>query len=185
MMLTKNEKKTLKMLLENSRITDSEIAAELGITSQAVGKIRRKLEQSIIDSYTINLNAAKLGIRTYAMAIARLTREGMDKGELEVEEHLLKNAHIISVYRLPSSSSTHMILFGFKDLDELDTFFHSQSAKQNLHNYIEINELFTFSHNSLVKNSPKQLLHKAIDNLGASTREIRFKELENYKRRIA
>ena len=63
--LTRNEKKTLKILMGNSRATDSEIAIKLKITSQAVGKIRRKLEGSVIRSYSLNLDYAKLGIHTF------------------------------------------------------------------------------------------------------------------------
>ena len=71
------------MLLENSRISDREIASKINISSQAVGKIRRKLESTIIDSYSLDLDYYKLGIRIFAIAVAKLTREGMDKGELE------------------------------------------------------------------------------------------------------
>ncbi len=165
MRLTKNEKKTLKLLLNNSRITDSEIASKLNISSQAVGKIRKKLESTIIDSYTLNLSYSKLGIHTFAITIARLTPEGLTKGELEVEQRLLMDPHVIQVYRLPSSSSTHIILYGFKDLNELDSFFHCTRRKQELHKYIENKEVFTFSHNSLIKNNPIQLFHNRIDNL--------------------
>lgn len=184
MKLTKNEKETLKLLLNNSRIPDSEIAIKLNISSQAVGKIRRKLESSMINSYTLDLNYSKLGIQTFAIAIAKLTREGLDKGELEVEQKLLKNPHIINVYRIPKGSSTHVILYGFLDMTELDNFFHSVKMKQELHNFIETQDLFTFSHNSLIKNSPIQLFHKVINNLGTKVSEIQFNELENFKKRL-
>ena len=184
MKLTKNEKKTLKFLLDNSRISDSEIASKLNISSVAVGKIRRKLESSIIDSYTINLNYSKLGIQTFAIAVAKLTREGLDKGELEIEQKLLKNPHIINVYRVPKGSSTHIILYGFQDMIELDDFFHSTKVKQELHRFIETQDLFTFSHNSLIKNSPIQLFHKVIDNLGTKVSEMQFNELENFKKTL-
>jgi len=101
MRLTKNEKRTLKLLLENARKSDSAIAEKLKISSQAVGKIRRKLERHVIDSYTLNLNYSKLGIHTFAIALAKLTPEGLDKGELEVEKRLLNNSNMIQVFRLP------------------------------------------------------------------------------------
>ncbi len=172
-------------MLKNSRVTDSEIASQLKISSQAVGKIRRKLEKTVIDSYTLNLDYYKLGVRIFAISIAKLTKEGMDRGELEVEDYLLKNPHIVNVYRIPKGSSSHIILYGFQDMNELDDFFHSSEMKENLHNYIETQELFTFSHNSLIKNSPMQLFYKAIDNIGDSRDpEIKFSELEKFKRRL-
>jgi len=184
MKLTKNEKKTLKLLLENARFTDTEIAYKLKISSQAVGKIRRKLGSTVIDSYTLNLNYCKLGIHTFAVAVAKMTKKGMSKGELEVEQCLLKNPHIINVYRIPKGSSTHIILYGFQDLNELDSFFHSPKIKQELHNFIETQEMYTFSHNSLIKSDPTQLFHKTIDNLDTKVSEIMFAEIENFKRRL-
>jgi len=46
-----------------------------------------------------------------------------------------------------------------------------------------IEELFTFSHNSLVKNDPLQLFHKMVDQLGVVKSEIRFIELEKFKKK--
>jgi len=184
MRLTRNEKKTLKLLLNNARIPDSEIASQLNISSQAIGKIRRKLESTLITSYTLNLSYSKLGIQTFAIAIAKLTKEGLDKGELEIEQKLLGNPHIINVYRVPKGSSTHIILYGFKDMNELDNFFHSAQTKQELHNFIETQDLFTFSHNSLIKDSPIQLFHKAIDNFGTKASHLKFNEIEMFKKRL-
>jgi len=182
--LTRNEKETLKLLLENSRVSDSEIASKLSISSVAVGKIRRKLESSVIESYSLNLNYPKLGIQAFAIAIAKLTKEGLDKGELEVEQKLLKNPHIISVYRIPQGSSTHIILYGFQDISELDNFFHSPRIKKELHNFIETRDLFTFSHHSLIKNSPMQLFNKVINGLGTKVSQITFNELEKFKKTL-
>ena len=183
MKLTKNERKTLKLLLNNARISDSEVALKLNISSQAVGKLRRKLESSVIDSYTINLNYFKLGIQTFAIAIARITQKGLNKGELEVEQNLLTNPHIINVYRLPKGSSTHILLYGFRDVNELDNFFHSPKIRKELHDFIETQELFTFSHNSLIKNDPSRLFHKIIDSIGDHN-NIKFGESEKFKKRL-
>ena len=184
MNLTKNEKKVLKLLLENARVSDSLIAEKLKISSQAVGKIRRKLEKSVIDSYTVNLNYSKLGIKTFAIALAKITAEGLDKGELEIEKKLIETPNIIYVFRLPQGKFTHAILYGFSDVDELDEFFHSAKTKKELHSLIENEELFTFSHNSLIKNSPIKLFHKTIDDLGIQAAKIEFKEIENFKKRL-
>ncbi len=182
--LTKNEKKALKLLLVNSRMSDSDIASSLNISSQAVGKIRRKLEKNVIKSYSLNLDYAKLGIHTFAIAIGRLTSKGMDKGELEIEQLLLGNEHVINVFRIPRGISTHIIFFGFREIDELDAFFHNSAVNGDLFQYLEIRDLFTFSHNSLLKDSPVQLLCKAIDNLDVHDPDVAFTELENFKRRL-
>ncbi len=184
MELTKNEKKVLKLLIDDSRISDSDMALKLNISSQAIGKIRRKLESTVIDSYTLNLNYSKLGVTIFAVAIAKINREGLDRGQLEVEQELQKNPHVIRVYRLPKHNATHLISYGFKDMAELDNFFYAPKTKQGLHTYFEIQELFMFSHNSLIKNSPSQLFHKIVDEMGLKNSDLMFHEIEKFKRKI-
>jgi DNA-binding Lrp family transcriptional regulator len=184
MNLTENEKKILKKILNNSRITDSQMASEIKISSVAVGKIRKKLESSVIESYSVNLNYAKLGIQVFAVTIAKLTEKAFEKGQLEVEQFLLKTPQIITIYRLPQASSTHIIMYGFKDLNELDTFFHSFKYKQKLHNFVDIKELFTFSHNGLIKNNPMQLFCQMIDNQKKKSNKFKFNEIQKFKKRL-
>jgi DNA-binding Lrp family transcriptional regulator len=185
MRLNKNERKTLKLLLTNAKISDSTIANQLRISSQAVGKIRKKLESTLIKSYSLNVDYAKLGIQTFAIALAKITQEGLEEGELEIEQKLLKCSHIISVYRIPSGSSTHIIMYGFKDMAEMEDFFHSSAKKNELHRFIENQQLFNFSHNSLIKNDPVPLLHKAIDALNKEEFQNNsgFREIENFRKR--
>ncbi len=182
--LTKNEKKVLLMLLDNSKVTDSEIGQKLNISSQAVGKIRRKLENSIIRSYSVELDYSRLGIHTFTIAIARMTKDGLNLGELEIESKLLSIPNIVNVYRLPRGSSTHVIVYGFTDINEMDEYFHSASMKDELHHYLEIKELFTFSHNSLIKNSPADLFRKVVNGMGAEPQKKFFDEIERFKRRL-
>jgi DNA-binding Lrp family transcriptional regulator len=181
--LTKNDRKVLHFLLDNARISDSAIAKKLKISSQAVGKIRKKLEHSVITSYTANLNYAKLGIQIFAIALAKLTPEGLDKGELEIERKLLDDPNIIHIYRLPNQNTTHIIMYGFRDMNDLDSYFHSPKKKLELHNFIENKEIFTFSHNSLIKSSPSQLFKKIISRFDdEETHPI--EAFENFKRRL-
>lgn len=165
MNLTRNEKRALKIMLENAKASDSHIAARLNISSQAVGKIRRKLEHSIIDSYTVKLNYEKLDIHTFALAYAKPTPLGMEKGVKEIEQKLLDNPHILQVYRLQTSETKYVILYAFHDIDELDHFFHTSQQNKELHALIENKEVHTFSHNSIIKNDPIKLFNKAIDEM--------------------
>jgi DNA-binding Lrp family transcriptional regulator len=157
------------------------MASKLGISSQAVGKIRKKLEGDVIEGYTVNLNYAKLGITVFAIAVAKLTREGMDKGQLEVEQELSNIPQVMHIYRIPKVSSTHIIVYGFSDMQDLDRFFYSPKMRQQLHKFIETQDLYSFSHNSLLKKNSVQLFQKAIDELGTKHSILKFNELENFK----
>ena len=163
MKFTKNEKKVLDLLLENAKVTDSFIAGKLKISNQAIGKIRKKLDYSIIDSYSVNINYAKVGIRAFAISLSRLTSEGLEKGSGFVEKMLIGVPNIIQVHRLPNSSYTHILFYGFRDLEELDDFFHPRLSKDKLFRFIENKEIFTFSHNSLVKNDSSGIFKMVLD----------------------
>lgn len=172
--LTRNERKILKMLLDNSRISDREISDQLRITSQAVGKIRRKLEDTVIESYTMNLDCSKLNIRMFAMGVARLTNEGSEIGELEVERKLKQIPHVMNVYRVTSGKADYIILYGFRDLNELDCFFHCPEMKGRIHNLIKNQDLFTFSNHGMIKNNPIQLFRKVVDDMSIKPLKINF-----------
>ena len=161
MKLTKNERKTLKLLLDNARVADSDIAKKLRISSQAVGKIRRKLEATVINQYTLDLDFSKLGIRLFALAITKVTQKGFEKGQQAVEPALLDNPHVIQVCRTLKGSATYLLLLGFANLEELDTFF--RSSKQEISQILEVQEIFTFSHQSMLKNNPIPLYNVMID----------------------
>lgn len=175
MRLNKNERMVLKLLLENSKLSDSSIATRLKISSQAVGKIRRKLEETVIHSYTLGLHYEKLGITTFSIAFAHLTHRGLGKGEKEIERKLHADPHIIQVLRLPGTEISYIILYGFRDMNECDTYFHSVGAKQEIRSFLEHKEVHTFSHQSLVKNSPVGLFHKMIDSFGEFSFNPQFK----------
>ena len=53
MQLTRNEKRVLKLLVDNAKLSDISMANKLNISGQAVGKIRHYLEQNIIKKYTL------------------------------------------------------------------------------------------------------------------------------------
>ena len=82
--LTNNEKKTLKLLLQNGRATDTDISQDLKITKQAVGKIRKKLEETgIIRGYSPEVDYGKMGISTFAIAILKFKSKAWeDFGEI-------------------------------------------------------------------------------------------------------
>lgn len=179
--LSKNEKTVLKLLIENSKTTDSEIANKLNITSQAVGKIRKRLEDNIIDSYSVNLKYEKLNIKMFAIAIAKITSEGLEKGHLEVESKLLNENNIIQIFRLPRGNETHLMIMGFNDITQLDDYYHSASKINEIHKYIQTKKLYTMSHNSMIKNNPKQLFNMIINQNDTNNPKNQLKEITDIK----
>ncbi len=174
MRLTNNEKKVLKLLLENSRMSDSEIALKLNISNVAVGKIRKKLESTIIEAYSLKLNFSRMGIKTFALAITKLTNEGLNLDLLELEKKILDLPQVIGVSRTPKGSSRYLILYAFKNLDEIDNFFHFSLSKYGLDKFFENQDLFIFSDKSLIKYSCLDLFHKLIDDSKLKISKMKF-----------
>ena len=166
MKLTKNEKRTLKFLIENGRATDADIARSLNITPQAVGKIRKKLEtDGIIRGYTTSVDYEKVGVKVMAIALFKFTAEA--RKTILTEEDItqrIKGPHIVGFYRLPEGDVTHMVVYGFRSLEEMDHYFHILQTERG--HISEIKELFIFSSKSIRKASDKELLIKVIEESG-------------------
>lgn len=183
--LTKNEKKTLKLLIKDAQITDSSIALKLKISSQAVGKIRKKLESGIIESYQLKLKYSYLGINLFAISHCRLTNEGLNLGELEIEEIIKKNPNIIEIYRLPNSNITHILILGFSDINEFDNFFHLKKNQESIHKYLETITIFNFSNHSIIKNDPTNLYLNKLDETPIAENHSTFNEIVKFKEKIS
>jgi DNA-binding Lrp family transcriptional regulator len=163
MKLTKNEKKTLWMLLEKAKISDTEIGGRLKITKQAAGKIRKKLEgQNIIKNHKVNLNYEKLGITTFAMATFKHNSEDYK----EIEQSFINSPHTISVYKISEGAQTYMVLYGFKDLMELESYFKPGSNLichgSDFTKCMMAEKISIFSGQGILKNTPQTLLKRAI-----------------------
>jgi DNA-binding Lrp family transcriptional regulator len=62
-----NERKMIKLLLDNGRITGREISKELNISPQACGKMRKKLEErGMLVGYTSVFNLKEVGMEAFA-----------------------------------------------------------------------------------------------------------------------
>ena len=165
MKLTRNEKKVLKFLIQDGRMSDAEIARKLKITPQAVGKIRRSLEEDgVIKGYSTNVDYQKLGINVFAIAMFRIRPESWRTLTEEDIRERVKGPHIINFYRLSEGDVTHILVYGFRDLSDLDNYFHVLQTERG--HISELRRLYVFSAKSLVKESPKELLIKVIDELG-------------------
>ncbi|MBM3309478.1 MAG: Lrp/AsnC family transcriptional regulator [Candidatus Altiarchaeales archaeon] len=169
MQLTRNDKRVLKFLIENGRASDADIARKLNITSQAVGKIRKKLEtEGYIKGYTTEVDYEKLGIKVFAVVLFKYMPEVWKniKSDEDVKERI-KGPHIIEFYRFPEGDVTHIVVYGFRSLDELDHYFHVLQTERG--HISEIRKMYVFSSKSVVKQSPKELLTKVIDEMGRET----------------
>lgn len=162
MRLTINDKKTLSLLLEDGRMTDTSIAGKLGITKQAVGRIRKKLEKAgIIRKYTTQLDYERLGIHTFAIVLARLTSEWQKMGELEATEKLVSDPNVIHVFRVTRGEITHVLVYAFKNTSELEACLGKPQG-----NGLIIKQIYRCSHIGVSKDENKELFGKILQEPG-------------------
>lgn len=181
MKLTINDKKTLTLLLEDGRMTDTAIAQKLGVTKQAVGRIRKKLEKKgVIRRYTTELDYERLGIHSFAIVLASLTDKWLKMGELEATERLVRDPNIIKVFRVSRGEITHVLVYAFKNLAELETYF--QKPREN---GLVIKQMHICSHIGMSKDENKELFEKILSEpLEGKTPEEILTAIDRFKKSL-
>lgn len=160
--LSDNERRVLEVLIRDARKPRTEIGRDLGITSQAVGKIQEKLEkQGVIQGYTATVDYDKLGIEVFAVALFRLKSGTWTRVENDYMKERVKGPHLIKVYRFSEGEITHMTLYGFRSLKELDNYVHVLQTEKG--HISELKKLYVFSASSILKDSPQELFIKVLN----------------------
>ena len=162
MKLTKNEKVVLNSLIEDGRMSDADIARKLKISLQGVRKIRQKLEQNgVIKSYKASVDYEKIGITTFAIAMLKISPEAWEKfGGRKVNQRLMQT-NVIKFYRIPRGEISHILIYGFRNMNELNHFFQVMQEQQS--KFIEIVKIYSFSNESFGKKSVDDLIKFVLD----------------------
>lgn len=169
MWLTKNEKKVLKMLLDDAKLSDTSMANSLNISSQAVGRIRRKLEEEIIDGYTLQISFNKIGVGILASCKVKINEKGMEIGRVEIEKKLKEEPSILMLCDLMGEEYQYTMLSAFDDLNELRSFFKENEITK----YISCDAMILSTSDCVAGYYPQALIKKKIDGFGLKS--TRFK----------
>ena len=161
--LTKNDQEVLKSIIEQAKIPDTEIAKKMGLSPQAVFKIRRKLETSgIIKGYMPIIDFKKIGIKVMVMLVIKVTPEVWDHyTEEQIAERIKTIPYVINAYRIPESHVTHIILMGFRDIEQMDRYLikiQTRFARE-----IELKQVYPFSIDRVITQSSIGLLYEILD----------------------
>jgi len=160
---SKNEKDILKILLNNGRITDMEISEKMNISPQAIGKIRKKLEnKGIIKEYRCILDFEKIGLHTFAlMHLNFYPKVYTDFGGMDIFNKLRDKFRFLFCF-IPSDSEVSIIcLLGFRNMVEMDSYF--KKFKIQCMDYCEIKRIIPFSYDNLLSFNSSDLLKLVID----------------------
>jgi len=171
--LTEHDKDVLRKIIEHSKIPDSKIASEIGISPQAVFKIRTKLEElGIIKGYSPIIDFKKIGISTLMVIIIRVKPDVWNKyPDYEVSERIAKIPYIISAYRIADANASHILLIGFRNSEQKEHFVSQMQTKYA--DEIEIRDTYTFSVDQIILiQNPIGLLNEIIDKKDFSKYEL-------------
>lgn len=120
------DRKILKMLLANSRISYVDMGKELGLSRVAVReRVKNLQEQEIIDDFTITLNLEKMGKKVSAFFNIEVEPFYFET----VAETLANEPNVVSVYQMtgPSTLHVHAVL---QDMTELGEFIYKELYSQ-------------------------------------------------------
>ena len=161
--LTRNDQKLLKVIIQHAKMPDTHIAGKLGISPQAVHKIRRKLEKcGIIRGYQPVIDFRKLGISTMALLSIRLTPAVWESStDEQISERIRQIPYVVDAYRVAESDVSHILLMGFRDQEQMDRYLikmQTRFAKE-----IELKTVYVFSTSRIITRSAVGLLYEILD----------------------
>ncbi len=161
--LTRNEQTVLKRIIEQAKIPDLEIANKMGLSQQAIFKIRHKLEQvGIIKGYSPIIDFKKVGIEALVVLGIKFTKHVWEKySEDQISEKIQKIPQVITSYRIPDSAISHLLVMGFKNIDHKDRYLMKLQSKYSKE--IEIVHVYPFSVDRIIKSNNIGLLNAIID----------------------
>ena len=161
--LTRNEQKVLKSIIEQAKIPDLEIAKKMGLSQQGIFKIRHKLEDvGIIKGYMPIIDFKKIGVETLAVLGIKLTSYIWEKySEEQVADRILKIPQVITAYRIPESNISHLLVMGFKNIEDKDKYLMKLQSKYSKE--VEVVHVYPFSVDRIIKSNPIGLLDSIIN----------------------
>ncbi len=161
--LTKNDQKVLKNIIQQAKIPDTEIAKKIGLSPQAVFKIRHKLEKTgIIKGYMPIIDFRKIGINVMVLMIIKLTPDVWDEySDNQISARIKKIPYVINAYRIPQSNVTHILLMGFRDIKQMDKYLAKMQT--SFAREVEIQQVYSFSTDKIITQSPVGLLYEILD----------------------
>lgn len=161
--LTENDKHVLRSIITHSKIPDSKIASDMGISPQAVFKIRNKLEQlGIIKGYMPIIDFKKIGIQVLALIVIHIKPDVWNQfSDDVVSDRIAKIPYVIAAYRISDAQASHILLIGFRDTSQREQYLSQMQTKYM--NYIEIRAVYTFSVDKIITQNPIGLLNEIID----------------------
>lgn len=161
--LTAHDKEVLQRIIDHAKIPDSEIAKAIGISPQAVFKIRSKLENlGIIKGYMPIVDYRKIGITMMVVLVIRLTSSVWEKFTDDlISDRISRMPYVLGAYRVSDARASHILLMGFRDVHQKEQYLSQIQTK--FAKEIEIKDVYSFSVDKIILQNPLGILSEIID----------------------
>jgi Lrp/AsnC family leucine-responsive transcriptional regulator len=118
------DKQILKALHENSRISYTELAKQIGLSRVAVqSRIQTLIDSGVIERFTVVINPVKVGIQVSAFFNVDVEPQYLN----QVAEKLSAEPAVTSLYHMTGPSTLHMhgVFMNMKEMENflLDTLY--------------------------------------------------------------
>ncbi|KAB7706522.1 winged helix-turn-helix transcriptional regulator [Bacillus aerolatus] len=118
MKLNEIDKKILEVLLEDARISYTDLAKKIGLSRVAVqSRINSLIEEGVIERFTAVINPIKVGVQVSAFFNVDVEPKYLD----EIAEKLALHPAVTSLYHMTGPSTLHMHGV-FKNAKEMESF---------------------------------------------------------------
>ncbi|QDP40377.1 Lrp/AsnC family transcriptional regulator [Radiobacillus deserti] len=122
MKLDDTDQKILQMLIEDGRISYTDIGKELNISRVAVrSRVHQMMEEGIIEKFSCVVNSEKVGKNVSAFFEVDCEPSSLVK----VAENLANNPFVASCYQMTGPSTLHMHVL-VNDFPQLESFINNE-----------------------------------------------------------
>ena len=171
MWLTKHEKEVLKLLLDDGKLSDTSMAEKLKISTQAIGRIRKRLEEDIIQGYTLNLDSKMLGLNIIAIIKFNIVN-GKSETIQEIEDEIKVLPRVFFFLKTMSGDDGYILVSGYKNLEELEKTLSEKKNSKHFNDYCVVKEVITLPSTCVFKRSSVGLYKDLIDSCGVKHAEM-------------
>ena len=179
MWLTKHEKEVLKLLLEDGKLSDTSMAEKLKISTQAIGRIRKRLEEDVIKKYSVELDTKMLGLNLIAIIKFNLVN-CESKIIKEIEEEIKVLPRVFFFLKTMSGDNGYILVSGYKTMEELEKTLEEKKNSKNLNNFCVVKEVITLPSTNVFKRSSVGLYKDLIDSCGVKHAEMGWGNSDGY-----
>ena len=145
--LDKTDEQIIRLLQKNARLSNKQIAAEVGIAESTCSERMRKLQRKkIFFGFHAFVDSSKLGTNIEAMVAIKLTKN--TKGEVEdFKNSMSKFSEVVNIYHL-AGQIDFLLYIAVRDKDHLRDFIMDHVTKDYVKS-LETSLIYDFSQNPL------------------------------------